>query len=76
MTYKVTNTTTTKGSWRRRKSVSQEEYDSRWDAIFGRDIPEDNTGTDKNEYPDVLTTEDCILDMPGTIGSAKMKFKE
>jgi hypothetical protein len=76
MTYKVTNTTTTKGSWRRRKSVSQEEYDNRWDAIFGRDLKEDNTGTDKNEYQDELSTEDCILDMPGTVGSAKLIFKK
>ena len=76
MTYKVTNTTTTKGSWRRRKSISQEEYDNRWDAIFGRDLKEDNTGTDKNEYQDELSTEDCILDMPGTIGSPKVVFKE
>jgi len=76
MTYKVTNTTTTKGSWRRRKSVSQEEYDTRWDAIFGRDLNEDNTGTNKNEYQDVLSTEDCIVDMPGTMGSAKLIFKE
>lgn len=23
---------------------------------------EDNTGTDKNEYYDILTTEDCFID--------------
>lgn len=65
-----------KGSKPRPISITQQEYDTRWDAIFGRDIPEDNTGTDRNEYSDVLTTEDCIIDMPGTIGSAKMVFKE
>jgi hypothetical protein len=65
-----------KGSKPRPISITQQEYDTRWDAIFGRDMPEDNTGTDKNEYSDVLTTEDCIIDMPGTIGSAKMVFKE
>ena len=65
-----------KGSKPRPISITQHEYDTRWDAIFGRDIPEDNTGTDKNEYSDVLTTEDCIIDMPSTIGSAKMVFKE
>ena len=65
-----------KGSKSRPLSITQQVYDTRWDAIFGRDIPEDNTGTDKNEYSDVLTTEDCIIDMPGTIGSAKMVFKE
>ena len=50
-----------KGSKARPKSVSQEEYDKRWDAIFGRDI-EDNTGTDKNEYYDILTTEESLTD--------------
>lgn len=65
-----------KGSKPRPISITQQEYDTRWDAIFGRDIPEDNTGTDKNEYSDVLTTEDCIIDMPGTIGSAKIVFKD
>ena len=67
-----------KGSKPRPFSVSQEEYDNRWDAIFSRDLkedtirapgtiggakivfPEDNTGTSKNEYYDVLTTEDAL----------------
>ena len=30
-----------KGSKPRPFSVSQEEYDKRWDAIFGRDIEEE-----------------------------------
>jgi hypothetical protein len=30
-----------KGSKSRPFSVSQAEYDSRWDAIFGRDLKED-----------------------------------
>lgn len=30
-----------KGSSSRPYSVSQREYDSRWDAIFGRDLPID-----------------------------------
>ena len=30
-----------KGSKSRPISVSQEEYESRWDAIFGRDLKED-----------------------------------
>jgi hypothetical protein len=51
-----------KGSSPRPFSVSQEEYASRWDAIFQRDLPkEDNTGTSKNEYQDVLSTEDALL---------------
>ena len=49
-----------KGSAPRPFSVSQEEYDNRWDNIFGRDKPKDNTGTSKNEYYDVLTTEDAL----------------
>lgn len=54
-----------KGSGSRPKCISQEEYDNRWDNIFGRDkpkevVPEDNTGTSKNEYYDTLTTEDCL----------------
>jgi hypothetical protein len=51
-----------KGSKPRPFSVSQEEWASRWDAIFQRDVKEDNTGVTKNEYQDVLSTEDCIKD--------------
>ena len=40
-------------------SVAQQEYDNRWDAIFGR------------EFKDELK-----LEMPGTIGSAKLTFKD
>ena len=50
-----------KGSGRRTMSISQEEWDNRWDNIFSRDLKkEDNTGTSKNEYYDVLTTEDAL----------------
>lgn len=62
-------------------SVSNEEYQKRWDAIFQRDIREvedqqnedeafdniskkqniDNTGTGKDEFYDVLTTEDALI---------------
>lgn len=52
-----------KGSSTRPRSISQEEWDNRWDAIFQRDIKKekpDNTGTDKNEYYDVLKTEDTF----------------
>lgn len=51
-----------KGSKPRPFSVSHDEWANRWDAIFQRDIKEDNTGTSKNEYQDVLSTEDCIKD--------------
>lgn len=51
-----------KGSAPRPFSISQEEYATRWDAIFQRDLPkEDNTGTAKNEYQDILSTEDALL---------------
>jgi hypothetical protein len=49
-----------KGSSPRPFSVSQDEYEKRWDAIFQRDLKEDNTGTNKNEFQDVLNTEDCL----------------
>jgi hypothetical protein len=50
-----------KGSSPRPFSVSQEEYNNRWDAIFGRDLKkEDNTGVQKNEYYDIITTEEAL----------------
>jgi hypothetical protein len=49
-----------KGSSPRPFSISQDEYDKRWDHIFSRDLKEDNTGTKKNEFQDVLSTEDCL----------------
>ena len=36
-----------KGSKPRPFSVSQKEYDSRWDAIFGRDLKEEKTIDDR-----------------------------
>jgi hypothetical protein len=51
-----------KGSKPRPFSVAHDEYSKRWDAIFQRDLPENNTGTDKNEYQDILSTEDCLTD--------------
>ena len=52
-----------KGSKARPFSVTQHEYENRWNAIFQKDLPkEDNTGIDKNEYQDVLSTEDCLTD--------------
>lgn len=50
-----------KGSKPRPFSVSQEEYDKRWDAIFQRDLPKE---------------EKTILQMPGTIGGAKVIFRD
>ena len=65
-----------KGSKPRPFSVSQEEYDKRWDAIFQRDLPKEEDklvlpmpGTMggakivfKDDYQDVLSTEDCVVD--------------
>jgi hypothetical protein len=51
-----------KGSKPRPFSVSQHEYDNRWDAIFGRDLKEKE--------------KELTLEMPGTIGGAKVIFKE
>ena len=51
-----------KGSKPRPFSVTQQEYDNRWDAIFGRDLKEKE--------------KELTLEMPGTIGGAKVIFKE
>jgi hypothetical protein len=51
-----------KGSKPRPFSVSQYEYDNRWDAIFGRDLKEKE--------------KELTLEMPGTTGSAKLIFNE
>lgn len=42
-----------KGSKPRPYSISQKEWDERWNAIFGRE---------RNDYQDILSTEDSILD--------------
>jgi hypothetical protein len=42
-----------KGSKPRPLSVDKEKFDNNWNTIFG------NRG---NDYQDVLSTEDCILD--------------
>ena len=51
-----------KGSKPRPFSVSQEEYDKRWDAIFQRDTPDDKESKRPSDYQDILSTEDCVLD--------------
>lgn len=47
-----------KGSGRRPSNLTQEEWDSRWDAIFGRDEP-------KPELK-VVFAEGCFDDFDGT----------
>lgn len=49
-----------KGSMPRPFSVSQQQYGDNFDKIFRKKKVEDNTGTDKNEYYDVLTTEQAL----------------
>ena len=52
-----------KGSSPRPFSVNSNEYANRWDAIFGKNKDKkDNTGIDKNEFQDILSTEDCVID--------------
>lgn len=50
-----------KGSKPRPYSVDQKTFDSNWDSIFSK--KEDNTGTSKNEYSDILSTEDALTEM-------------
>ena len=47
-----------KGSTPRPYSVDKETFDNNWNKIFGK---KDNTGTYKNEYQDVVSTEDCVI---------------
>ena len=49
-----------KGSKPRPFRVSQEEYNTRWDAIFQRDLPKEEKP--KSDYQDILSTEDCVID--------------
>jgi hypothetical protein len=46
-----------KGSKPRPYSVSQEEFANNWDAIFAK-----KEQKEKNNYQDVLATEDCVID--------------
>lgn len=75
-----------KGSKARPFSVSQHEYDTRWDAIFSRDLQREDAldkMVQENErlglYDTPIVEKDfieknanTILEMPGTIGSAKI----
>ena len=48
-----------KGSKPRPIEISQEEWNNRWDAIFQRDLEDKNL---QNEFQDILSTEDCVLE--------------
>ncbi len=50
-----------KGSRPRPFAVDQKTFDNNWDKIFAKK-KEDNTGVNKNEYYDILTTEDALLE--------------
>ena len=70
-----------KGSKPRPFSVTQHEYDNRWDAIFGRDLKEQEKREKALDEMVRINQElglydDLILEMPGTIGGAKVIFKE
>jgi len=51
-----------KGSAPRPYSVDKETFDNNWNKIFGKKKVEDNTGVTQNEYQDILSTEDCMID--------------
>jgi len=48
-----------KGSSPRPFSVSQAEYDARWDAIFGRDLKDNSTEEVEDEEDDFLRCVKC-----------------
>ena len=51
-----------KGSARRPMSVTQQEYDNRWDAIFHKDLPAELLPRTTDDYQDILSTEECLLE--------------
>ena len=57
-----------KGSKPRPYSVDQETFDNNWDRIFKKDKDWDhysdlpNPDAYRNDYQDILSTEDCVLD--------------
>lgn len=48
-----------KGSKQRPQTVSDEVVAENWARTFAKNP--DNTGIDKNEYYDILTTEDALI---------------
>ncbi len=49
-----------KGSGRRPQAVPDDVVAENWARIFAKNP--DNTGVDKTEYYDQLSTEDCLVD--------------
>jgi hypothetical protein len=50
-----------KGSTRRPQVVADQQIAENWARIFAKNP--DNTGVNKNEYQDLLSTEDCFDDL-------------
>lgn len=48
------------GKGSKQRPTNLEAFSANYDAIFGK---KDNTGTDKNEYFDVLTTEQALTEV-------------
>ena len=46
--------------------TNSKAYQDNYDLIFGKK-KEDNTGVTKNDYQDILSTEDCIKDTPDNV---------
>jgi hypothetical protein len=54
-----------KGSKPRPLSIDRDEYAQRWDEIFGKGAEEQankNLKKFSDDYQDILSTEDCVLD--------------
>lgn len=42
--------------------IISDQYRDNYDLIFRKKQNNDNTGVSKNEYQDILNTEDCLID--------------
>ena len=54
-----------KGSRQRPRSVSNEDYANRWDAIFGRDLKNKNSNIPENNRQDNLSNEQFLTEQNG-----------
>jgi hypothetical protein len=48
------------GKGSKQRPINLEAFGSNYDAIFRKNKTEDNTGTNKNEYYDIMTTEQAL----------------
>jgi hypothetical protein len=65
-----------KGSKPRPFSVTQDEYENRWNAIFQRDNVVSKSEAKRLATMEMDNEQKTVLEMPGTIGGAKVVFKE